>query len=171
MTSPINKAALSSPRALAAWALVGYVALALFFAFFNWILPGQGTFSSRSAGAGFDNLLVMAMPVLAVLLAAHVSPAISGAKIIAAVALIEYAVALLFGAVTLLIGLGAIFDDVETVNGVFDALAYLVMGGANLALIAIAAYVVMRTFTSLGGRLPVGPSRSSSPIPPQATAP
>lgn len=171
MTNPFNRATLSSPRALAAWTLVGYAALALVFAFFNWILPGDGSFSGRSAGAGFDDLVVMAMPVLAVLLAAHVTPAVTGAKLIATVALIEYAFALFFGFVTLLIGLGAVFDGVDTVNDVFDALAYLIMGAAGLILIAIAAFVVLRTFTGLGGRIPVGAPKPGSPVPPQPTGP
>ena len=154
MTNPINRATLSSPRALAAWALVAYVAIWLFFTFFDWVLPGEGSFSGRSAGASFDSLLVMTMPVLAVLLAAHVTPAVAGARLIAAIALIEYAVALFFGFITLLIGLGAMFDAVDTINEVFDALGYFVLGLANLGLIAIAAYVVVRSYTGLGGKLP-----------------
>lgn len=169
MTNPLNRAALASPRVLAAWAFVGYAALALAFAFFDWVLPGDGSFSSRSANAGFDDLPVMAMPVVAVLLAAHVAPAISGAKLICAAALAEYAVALFFGLVTLLVGLGIVFDNVTSVNDVFDALGYLIMGLANLALMAIAAYVVMRTFTGLGGRVPGSPA-PANPIPPQATS-
>jgi len=171
MTNPINRATLSSPRALAAWALVAYVAIWLFFTFFDWVLPGEGSFSGRSAGAGFDNLLVMSMPVLAVLLAAHVTPAVAGARLIAAIALIEYAAALFFGFITLLIGLGAMFDGVDTINEVFDALGYFVLGLANLVLIAIAAYVVVRSYTGLGGRLPSPRTTPSGTVPPQASAP
>src|SRR5688572_28436190 len=151
MTNPINRATLQSPRALAAWALDAYVAVRLFFTFFDWVLPGDGSFSVRSAGAGFESLLVMTMQLLAVLLAAHVTPSVQGARLIAAVALVEYAVALFFGAITLLIGLAAVFDGLETINGVFDALRYFVLGLGNLVLIAIAAYVVVRSYTGLGG--------------------
>jgi hypothetical protein len=169
MTNPINRATLQSPRALAAWALVAYVAVWLFFTFFDWVLPGDGSFSARSAGAGFDDLRVIVMPVLAVLLAAHVTPAVPGAKLIASIALIEYALALFFGVITLLIGLGAMFDGVDRINDVFDALAYIVLGLGNLLLMAIAAYVVTRSYTELGGRLPS--PRPSGTVPPQATAP
>ena len=171
MTNPINRATLQSPRALAAWALVAYVAVWLFFTFFDWVLPGDGSFSGRSAGAGFDSLTIMAMPVLAVLLAAHVTPAVPGAKLLAAIALIEYAVALFFGVITLLIGLGAVFDGVNTINEVFDALAYFVLGLGSLVLIGVAAYVVLRSYIELGGRLPTPRPSQPGSVPPQATAP
>jgi len=153
---------LSSPRELAAWALVGYVALVLFFEFFQWILPG-GTFSGRSANADFRSLLIMGMPVLAVLLAAHVSPVIGSARMIAAIALAEYAFALFFGLVTLLIGLGAVFDSVDDASESFGALGYLVLGIAGLGLMTVAALVVWRAFSSLGGKLPIPQSRTAPP--------
>jgi hypothetical protein len=153
----------STPRALAAWALLGYTALYLFFEFFDWLLPG-GTFSGRSAGAGFHNLFVMAMPLVAVLLAAYVTPELAMARLIAMIALIEYVVALFFGVVTLLIGLGAVFDGADTLRRVFDGLRYLVLGVAELGLVVIASYVVFRAYTKLGGRLPT----MRNPVPPAA---
>jgi hypothetical protein len=75
------QAVLSSPRALAAWTLLGYVALFLFFEFFQLVLPGSGSFSGRAASANFRALLIMAMPVLAVLLAGYVAPALPGARL------------------------------------------------------------------------------------------
>lgn len=149
--------ALSSPRTLAAWALLGYAALHLFFAFFQWVLPSDGTtFTTRSLDGSFRSLTVAAMPVLAVLLAVHVTPALRSAKTISAVALVEYLVALLFGIVTLLVGMGRVFDGVEDTRDGFSALEYLVMGLASLTLIAVAAYVVARAFRSVGGSLPIG---------------
>jgi len=145
---------LSSPRALAAWALVAYAALSLFFSLILWI-AGDGSFSGRSRDAGFDNLVVGAMPVVAVLLAVHLAPVLPGSKLIATVALIEYGVALFFGVVTLLVGLGAVFDAVNDANDWLYALNYLIIGVTNLGLIAVAAYVVLRAFVSQGGRLPV----------------
>jgi hypothetical protein len=156
--------ALSSPRALAAWASVGYAGLVLFFAFIDWILPGgDGTFSGRSASADFVGTYTIALPVLAVLLAAHLNPVLEGAKLIATIALIEYAVMLFFGLVTLLIGLGSVFEAANDVNDVFDALAYLVLGLAQLVLVAVAAMVVWQAFERLGGKLPIGRTR---PVPP-----
>ncbi len=144
---------LPAPRLLAAWALVGYVALFLFFEFFELVLPG-GTLFTRAAGADFRSLFVMAMPVLAVLLAVHVAPVLRGARLLTTVALVEYALALFFGAVTLLIGLGAVFGGIDSPQSAFGALRYLVMGAAELALITIAGLVAYRAFTGLGGALP-----------------
>jgi hypothetical protein len=153
-----------TPRSLAAWALVGYTALHLMFSFFDWVLPDGGTFAGRSAAADFRSLFVMAMPLVAVLLAVHVSPPLDQAKLISAVALVEYAVSLLFGLFTLLIGLGAVFDgSMRYANFVFDAMSYLVLGIAGLALIAVAAWVALRAFTQSGGTISITIGR-----PPQA---
>jgi hypothetical protein len=154
--SAINRT-LSSPRALAAWALLGYAALALFFAFFHWLLPG-GTFSGRSASAGFRSLILIALPVLAVLLAAYVTPELPGARLVALVAMLEYLAILFFGLITLLIGLGVVFDSVHSFSDFFGALDYLIMGLAALILAAIASYISFRAYTNLGGRLPSMPS-------------
>ena len=148
---------LASPRALAAWALLGYAALSLFFAFFHWLLPG-GLFSVRSANAGFRGLILIALPVLAVLLAAYVTPELPGARLVALVAMVEYLAILFFGLITLLIGLGAVFDSVNSFSDFFNGLDYLVMGLAALVLAAIASYVSFRAYTKLGGRLPNMPS-------------
>src|SRR5262245_45824200 len=70
MTAPVSaRGWASSPRLLAGWALVGYAGGYLVFAFFDWVLPGDGTFTGRSSGAAFTSLTIMAMPVIAVLLA------------------------------------------------------------------------------------------------------
>jgi uncharacterized membrane protein len=152
--SPLDSVsrAISSPRALAAWVLVTYMALKLFFEFFRWILP-NGTFTGRSAMADFHNIVFIPIPLVAVLLASHVTPAIARARTIAAAALIEYGVALFFGFVTLLTGLGGVFDAVHTANEGFEALRYLVMGTVELVLLAIAGAAVLRTYLNLGGRL------------------
>lgn len=169
MTTPNSaRAALSSPRTLAAWALVAYAALHLVFSFFDWILPGDGRLVDRSAGAGFTNLFVMAMPVVAVLIAVYLNPPLPGARLLATVALVEYAVSLVFGVLAWLIGFGSVFGGSldDSLNDAFDGLRYLVMGIADLALIAIAAYVVYRAFTRLGGRLPVTLNRTAPPAGP-----
>jgi len=159
---------LGSPRTLAAWALVGYAALHLFFTFLLWITPNGNTFSGRSAGAyaDFTNLLIMAFPVLAVVLAAYLAPAVGGARILTLVALFEYAVSLFFGLLTFLIGMGAVFDSVDDADDGLRAFQYVVMGFATLALIAVAAYIVVRAFIALGGRLPTGRT-----VPPPTAAP
>jgi hypothetical protein len=167
MTNPLGRT-LGAPRVLAAWALLGYTALFLFFTFFAWLLPG-GSFSGRSAEADFRSLLVMAMPVLAVLLAVYVTPQLAGAKVITLVALVEYAFALFFGFVTLLIGLGSVFEGVNSPSDAFRAMAYLVLGAASLGLMAIAGYVCLRAFLSVGGRFNIG--TATSPAPTTSTTP
>jgi hypothetical protein len=158
MTTPIPSPraslgrALSSPRTLAAWALVGYVALYLFFEFVRLPLPNGGSFSSRAAGAGFRSLLVMAMPVLAVLLARYVSPPVAGGRLVNLVALIEYGVALTLGLVTLLLGLPAVLDGIGNAQSAFGALRYVVLGIAELVLTAIAAYFTLRALGRAGSR-------------------
>jgi len=164
MTNP-NAAitgALRSPRTLAVWGLLGYTALFLFFAFFSWVLPNGGPFASRSAGMPFTELFVMAMPVVAVLLAAKLSPVLPGAKLIATIALLEYVVALGFGVLTYLIGLGAMVDF--SFSQGLGVLHYLVMGIAELALVAIAGYATYQVFTSVGGKFSINLG-SSTPNP------
>lgn len=156
----------AAPRALAAWALLTYTALFLFFTFFSWLL-GDGSFSGRSASAGFRNLFELAMPVVAVVLATYITPPLPGAKLMTIIALVEYAFALFFGIVTLLIGLGAVLDHVNTAFESFNALQYLVMGIAGLALITVAAYVTVRAYQSLGGRIPTI-TPTAPPAPPTA---
>jgi hypothetical protein len=156
-TSGIGGRRLSSPRTLASWVLVTYVALYLFFEFFRWVLP-RGTFTDRSATAGFHTLVVIVMPVLAVLLAANVTPVIPRARLVAAIALIEYVIALFLGFVTLLTGLGGVFDAVRTASDGFSALRYLVMGMADLTLMGVAAAVALHAYTALGGKIPYASS-------------
>ena len=154
---PTFKSALASPRSLAAWGLIGYTALFLFFELLRWFFGG-GTFSGRSAGAHFLDLVVIGLPVVAVLLATYVTPEVTGARLIALVAMLEYLAILFFGLITLLIGLGAVFDSVNSFAEFIGALRYLVMGAAALALAAIASYVSFRAYTKLGGTLPSMPS-------------
>jgi hypothetical protein len=171
MTTPNPaRAVLASPRALAAWALVAYAALHLLFSFFDWLMPGDGNFLGRSASNGFTNLLVMAMPIVAVVLAALIAPAVSGAKLLTMIALLEYAVSQVLGALAWLIGLGSVFDGgIDSPNDAVDGLRYLIMGLADLGLILVAAYLTYRAFVQLGGRLPVTVTRST-PAPPPPSA-
>ena len=170
MTSPTSaRAMIAAPRSLAAWALVGYAGLHLAFAFFDWILPGTGTLSVRSAGASFTSLAEMAMPVIAVLLATQVQPMLSSAKLIATIALVEYAVIVVLGLLTLLIGVGAVADArIGSAHQSLDVLAYFVLGLGRLALAAIAGIVSYQAFTRLGGSISVGSTRPNPSAPPPA---
>lgn len=143
----------ATARSLATWVLLGYVALFIFFEFFGWLLNG-GDFTVRSANADFRSVIITAMPVLAVLLATYVTPELSGAKFLAIIALVEYVALLFFGLITLLVGLGAAFENVDSVREVLGALRYLGMGVAEVALQAVAALVTFKAYQKLGGRMP-----------------
>jgi hypothetical protein len=168
MTTPTPRGLLAAPRQLAAWALLGYAGLHLFVAFLDWVGPERfQTFANRSAVASgaFTSLVELAMPVVAVLIAAWGTP-VSSARLIGTVALVEYAVALFLGAITFLIGLGGL----ENVNGL-DVLGYLFLGLGRLALAVVAGLVTYQTWTRLGGSLaalsrPSYPAPPSSPMPP-----
>jgi hypothetical protein len=143
-----------SVRSLATVALLGYAGLVILFAFFDWLVPSDPTgFSARSANANLVNVVTMAAPVLAVLLAAYVSPALPLARLAALVALIEYAAVLLFGTLALLAGLPTAFDLPDgryAFGGALDALGYLLVGVAELVVVAVAALAVWRTYAGRG---------------------
>jgi hypothetical protein len=148
-----------SPRLVAAWALVGYAGLHLFFAFLDWVMPGNGSLIDHSVGAGFADLFVMAMPVVAVLLAVYLSTPVSGAKTIVAIALVEYVVSVVLGVLALLIGLGDAIHPAHNANDGADALRYIVMGAAGLVLIAVGGWITYQAFVRLGGKIPVRVNR------------
>jgi hypothetical protein len=167
-TPSTGRTLIAAPRLIAAWALVGYAGLYLAFAFLNWVLPDGGTFSSRSAGAGFTALVELALPLAAALLATGaglVSP-VPQAKLITTVALVEYAVMLLLGALTFLIGLAAL--DSDTANEFFDSLGYVMLGLGRLGLAALAGLVVYQAWVRLGGYVPVTITRVPPPAPPSS---
>ncbi|WP_051366736.1 hypothetical protein [Hamadaea tsunoensis] len=152
-------------RPLFAWALLAYTALRLFFSFLSWIVNSDyGSFAARSANAGFVGLYTIVLPLVAVLIATQIQPALRGAKLIAMVALGEYAFALLFGALTFLISLlwgpGGSNFAAKAVN----YLSHVVLGALELGLMLLAAFAVLRVFTSLGGQLPK--FQSGTPKPP-----
>ena len=163
MTTPNPRGLLAAPRQLAAWALIGYAGLHLFIAFLDWVAPEQyQTFANRSAMATgvFTSLVELAMPVVAVLIAAWGDAPVAQARLIATVALVEYAVVLFFGALSFLIGLGGFVN----VNGL-DVLGYLLLGLGRLGLALIAGLVAYQTWTRLGGSL-AALTRPSAPWPP-----
>jgi hypothetical protein len=85
---------------------------------------------------------------------------VPNARLIATVALVEYAVVLFLGAITFLIGLGGL----ENVNGL-DVLGYLLLGLGRLALAVVAGLVTYHAWTRLGGSL-AALTRPSSPVSP-----
>ncbi|MEU4550850.1 hypothetical protein [Micromonospora violae] len=150
MTSPAEPASadatqarqLTKPlRELAALALLGANAVFLFVGLLRLIAPNDySSFTDRAGGAFFAFIGVesVGLPLLAVLLATHISPVLAKAKLITQVALIEYAVSALFGTLTMLIWTVGRLAEAE----VLDALLGVLTRFAWLVIFAIAAWVV-----------------------------
>jgi hypothetical protein len=161
MTIPENSTtpatdAVKSLRTLFAFAILGYVAIKLFFNFFLWILPsGSTTLPQRSHWASSADLVFLALPLVAVLIASVVRPALGTAKLISLIALITYAFMLFFFGLTFLIGLGWGFGNIDSVSDSIGALQYLVVGILGVALIGLGGFATFKVFIAQGGKLPV----------------
>ncbi|MBM7492587.1 hypothetical protein JOD64_003809 [Micromonospora luteifusca] len=148
MTSPAEPASsdatqarqLTKPlRELAALALLGANAVFLFVGLLRLIAPnGSATDGAGSAFGAFIGVEAVALPLLAVLLATHISPVVPKAKLITQVALGEYAVSALFGTLTMLIWTVGRLAEAE----VLDALLGLLSRFAWMVIFAVAAWVV-----------------------------
>lgn len=155
--------AIKSLRPLFVWAMLGYVALTLFFQFFDWLLPDGGTFASRSYYADFADLFTIVLPLLAVLLAAVVQPSLSIAKLASLVALGLLAFTLFFDGITFLIGLGYAFNRADVnASELFSAFGHVVFGLIDLVWVALAAFGVFKIFTAIGGKLNIGTATPSA---------
>ncbi|ROO51666.1 hypothetical protein EDC02_6551 [Micromonospora sp. Llam0] len=133
-------------RELAAAVLLGATAVFLFTALLDLLVPyrlgfGPG-FARRSADSfgNFVNLATIGFPLLAVLLATHLTPELGRARLMTLVALVEYAVAAVFGGLFgLLVGFVVLVDD--TIRGGFQA---LLTRAAWLAVLGVAGYALWR---------------------------
>ncbi|MET8119093.1 hypothetical protein [Micromonospora sp. NPDC005189] len=150
MTSPAEPAStdatqarqLTKPlRELAALALLGANAVFLFVGLLRLIAPNDyNSFTDRAGSAfyAFIGVEAVALPLLAVLLATHISPVLPKAKLITQVALGEYAVSALFGTLTMLIWTVGRLAEAE----VLDALLGVLTRFAWMVIFAVAAWVV-----------------------------
>ncbi len=135
-------------RDLAAYALVGAVAVLLFVALMRLIPDGENQFGYRTQDSfyGFVNLATIFFPLGAVLLALLVQPRHPKAQLIVLVALVEYAVmaffAVFFG---VLIGLINHADN----NGARLAFEELLVRAAWLAVFGVAAYAVFQIWRGM----------------------
>ncbi|MDG4774874.1 hypothetical protein [Solwaraspora sp. WMMD792] len=133
-------------RELAAAVLLGATAVFLFTALLDLLVPyrlgfGPG-FARRSADSfgNFVNLATIGFPLLAVLLATHLTPELGRARLMTLVALVEYAVAAVFGGLFgLLVGFVVLVDD--TIRGGFQA---MLTRAAWLAVLGVAGYALWR---------------------------
>ncbi|RLP85973.1 hypothetical protein, partial [Micromonospora sp. CV4] len=150
MTSPAEPAStdatqarqLTKPlRELGALALLGANAVFLFVGLLRLLSPNDySSFTDRAGSAffAFIGLEAVGLPLLAVLLATHVSPVLPKAKLITQVALGEYAVSALLGTLTMLIWTVGRLAEAE----VLDALLGVLTRFAWLMIFAAAAWVV-----------------------------
>ncbi|MEU4527686.1 hypothetical protein AB0F49_05605 [Micromonospora ureilytica] len=150
MTSPAEPASsdatqarqLTKPlRELAALALLGANAVFLFVGLLRFIAPNDySSFTDRAGSAfyAFIGVEAVGLPLLAVLLATHISPVLAKAKLITQAAVVEYAVSALFGTLTMLIWTVGRLAEAE----VLDALLGVLTRFAWMVIFAIAAWVV-----------------------------
>ncbi|PMR57775.1 hypothetical protein C1A38_28130 [Verrucosispora sp. ts21] len=141
--TPTPAAQVTGPlRELAALVLLAANAVFLFVGLIRLVTP-QGAYSTVTGRAGsaffaFIGLEAVVLPVLAVLLATHIAPAVPRAKLITQVALVEYAVSAVLGGLTLLIWTVGRLAEAQ----IFDALTGMLTRAAWVALFGVAAYVV-----------------------------
>ncbi|WP_433266991.1 hypothetical protein ACQPWR_04925 [Micromonospora vinacea] len=150
MTSPAEPASadasqarqLTKPlRELAALALLGANAVFLFVGLLRLIAPNDySSFTDRAGSAfyAFIGVEAVGLPLLAVLLATHISPVLAKAKLITQAAVVEYAVSALFGTLTMLIWTVGRLAEAE----VLDALLGVLTRFAWMVIFAVAAWVV-----------------------------
>ncbi|MFF0254394.1 hypothetical protein ACFYPW_18040 [Micromonospora zamorensis] len=150
MTSPAEPASTDATKArqltkplreLAALALLGANAVFLFVGLLRLIAPNDYSSFTDRAGSTFYAFIgveAVVLPLLAVLLATHVSPVLPKAKLITQVALAEYAVSALFGTLTMLIWTVGRLAEAE----VLDALLGVLTRFAWMVIFAVAAWVV-----------------------------
>lgn len=131
-------------RPLFAWALLGYAAIEIFFTLVFWILPLGGGFSSRAHGADFTTLTTIGFPLLAMLISVELKPALSVARLVTVIALVELAAVLVLGTMAFLVSLP--FALLDT-NGV-SMLAHVVFSVAGLGFAALAGYTCLRVFNA-----------------------
>ncbi|MEU1588867.1 hypothetical protein [Micromonospora sp. NPDC005710] len=150
MTSPAEPASadasqarqLTKPlRELAALALLGANAVFLFVGLLRLIAPNDySSFTDRAGNAffAFVGMEAVGLPLLAVLLATHISPVVAKAKLITQAAVVEYAVSALFGTLTMLIWTVGRLAEAE----ILDALLGVLTRFAWIVIFAVAAWVV-----------------------------
>jgi hypothetical protein len=137
---------------LAANALFLFFALVdLFVIFEDW----SNNFVNRidaSAFGQFVGLVPVLFPLLAVLIATHLRPAVPQARLITVAALVEYGVSAVFGAICMLVGFLHGLTLTGSVSGMSQpraALETILVRGAWMVLLLFAAYAVYLLFQGL----------------------
>jgi hypothetical protein len=135
-------------REMVALALLAGNAVFLFLGFAGLVLVLDGWaigFGARSVAQFpvFVGPLSLGLPMLAVLLATHVTPVLGRYRLILTAAAIEYAVSAVFGLATFL---GAFADDLPAARATLEGLLYR---GVWLGFLALAALVLARLYVGL----------------------
>jgi hypothetical protein len=141
---------LSPLRPLFAWAFLGYAAIEIFFTFANWFLPRGGSFTGRAHDADFTTIVSIGFPLLAVLIATQLKPALSAARIITVIALIELAAVVLLGAMAFLVGM----PHALLRTNAYSLFAYTVFSLAGLAFAALVGFACLRALGLTKFKLP-----------------
>jgi len=135
-------------RELIALVLVGANAVLLFVGLIDLLVPYSASvgFSSRAGGSFFDfvGIEAIVLPLLAVLLATHLKPAVPRAKLVTQVALVEYAVSAVFGLIALLAWLFGSLVDGE-VRAAFTGLLVRIAYAGIFAAASFLIYKIWRT--------------------------
>ena len=135
-------------RELIALVLVGANAVLLLVGLIDLLIPYSENigFSSRAGGSFFDfvGIEAIVLPLLAVLLATHIKPAVPRAKLITQIALVEYAVSAVFGVVALLAWLFGSLVDGE-IRAAFTGLLVRIAYSGIFAAAGFVIYKVWRT--------------------------
>ncbi|GIF53021.1 hypothetical protein DFJ67_1041 [Asanoa ferruginea] len=135
-------------RELIALVLVGANAVLLFVGLIDLLVPYSANvgFSSRAGGSFFDfvGIEAIVLPLLAVLLATHLKPAVPRAKLVTQVALAEYAVSAVFGVIALLAWLFGSLVDGE-VRAAFTGLLVRIAYAGIFAAASFLIYKIWRT--------------------------
>ncbi|MET7880635.1 hypothetical protein [Micromonospora profundi] len=157
MTSPAEPASTDAAQArqqtkplreLGALALLGANAVFLFVGLIRLFTPNDYVdLTDRAGGAFFTFIGVEAvvLPLLAVVLATHISPIVPKAKLITQVALVEYALSVLFGTLTMLIWTVGRLAEAE----ILDALLGVLSRFSWLVIFGVAAWVVFTIWRKL----------------------
>ncbi len=165
ITAPLREwAALLAVVAVLAFLFVNLIGLLFGNIVLAGLLGGQASFSER-ANAYFDGFVGPAtvfLPVVGVLLANHVKPAVPKAKLITLLALIGYGVAALLGLITMFT---AFVDTVgkDVPGAVVTSFVTLLTRLVWLALLGFAGFVVLRVY--LGAYLTPKPQQAPGGYP------
>jgi hypothetical protein len=138
-------------RPLFAWALLGYAAIEIFFAFARLAEPSGGSISARAHTSDFTTLVSIGFPLLAVLIATQIEPVLGIARLVSLIALGELAAVLLLGSMAFLIGLPHAVLNTDRFSSM---LAYLAFSVAGLAFAALSGVACLRVLGTRGFTLP-----------------